>query len=147
MICVLAGCNTGDGSQREKMQAVETEMMHRHEGDTTAELALNGEVKWKVDMVTDENIKALQVIADAFSKRTNTVPDDFHTVADELQSGLNKVMKECRMKGADHDALHHWLEPILMEVKDLKAIMHIGDGNKSFEKVHRQLKVYNHYFE
>jgi hypothetical protein len=75
------------------------------------------------------------------------VPDDFHTVADELQSGLNKVMKECRMKGADHEALHHWLEPILMEVKDLKAVMHIGDGNKSFEKIYQQLTVYKHYFE
>lgn len=146
-VCVFAACNTGDGSQSEKMHAVETEMLHKHEGNAIAKLTLNGKLKWKVDAATGENIKALQVIAEVFSKKNNAVLDDFHTVADELQSGLDKVMKECRMKGADHDALHHLLEPLLIEVKDLKAVMHISAANKSFEKIHQQLTVYNHYFE
>jgi hypothetical protein len=146
-ICAFAGCNSGNGSETETIQAVETGMSHQQQADTTGESALNGKMKWKVDMATAENVKALQGTADAFSKKNHTVPADFHTVADELQSGLNKLIKECRMKGADHDALHHWLEPLLIGVKTLKAVTHTGEANKSFEKIHQQLTVYNHYFE
>jgi phage-related tail protein len=38
-----------------------------------------------------------------FSENKSKSLSDFQTAAGELQTGLDKMIKECRMQGADHD--------------------------------------------
>jgi len=37
-----------------------------------------------------------------------------------IQNKIDTLVKQCTMKGAEHDALHAWLEQLLKDVKELK---------------------------
>ena len=51
------------------------------------------------------------------------------------------------MKGDDHEALHHWLEPVLKNVNDLKSLTDTSVGRKLFSSIDDQLDNYKNYFE
>ena len=63
------------------------------------------------------NVALLKVIVSG-TKKENL--ENYIQTAEQLHDGLNKMINECKMKGADHDALHQWLEPLLKETKEMK---------------------------
>ena len=74
-------------------------------------------MKWKADDATRKNVAAL----------TRVVNDDRYAdekmraqLITDLQGEIDNLVKECTMKGPDHDALHVWLEQVLQDVKALK---------------------------
>lgn len=110
-------------------------------------LTLNNGAKWKSDLNTDKNVKVLKTTAEDFKNKENPGVDDYHTVANNLGEGLTTMINECKMKGADHDALHHWLEPLLKENKDLKATADAASGSALFNSINTRLNAYQDYFE
>ena len=68
-------------------------------------------------------------------------------IAASLQDGLNKMVSECNMKGADHEALHHWLEPIMEKTKELKNANSIETARTIFGEIEKQLNLFPQYFE
>lgn len=68
-------------------------------------------------------------------------------IAASLQDGLNKMVSECKMKGADHEALHHWLEPIMEKTKELKNANSIETARTIFGEIEKQLNLFPQYFE
>lgn len=117
---------------------------HQEEGDTS--LSLNDGVKWKSDKSTNKNVAELQQVISNFYKHKNKSAAGYSAVAQELQIGLNKMINECRMKGAEHDALHLWLYPLLKNVKDLKEAKGIEASGKEFDRIAQQVKNYSNYF-
>lgn len=90
---------------------------------------LNKGVKWTVDQVTAANVRALQTVI-----RVGVAPVNLsacHQLASRLQIGVNKLMRECRVKGDDHTALHHWLEPLLEQVSLLAQAKNLKAAQKS----------------
>ena len=73
--------------------------------------------------------------------------EDYSVLAADLQAGLDKMVKECRMKGADHDALHLWLEPLMKDVTNLKNSKTQDEAAGLFAKINEQVNIYNSYFE
>ena len=112
---ILLACNNfGQTENKETDTAGET----GHQYQTKTErLELNNGVKWKADSITMSNVAALKVIVSG-TKKENL--ENYIQTAEQLHDGLNKMINECKMKGADHDALHQWLEPLLKETKEMK---------------------------
>ncbi len=146
VICFLMACNANDSSSKENIVNTADTEEHNHENAVHG-LALNDGAKWHADMPTNENVKALQTIAADFNKSYHTALGDYQKVSDELKSGLDKMIKECRMKGADHDALHKWLEPLLQQVQALEAARETKDAKELFDEIRKQLMLYDQYFE
>ena len=114
---------------------------------TTAEtITLNKEGKWNADAATNKNVSALQTTAAKLNAQSRQTAEDYHAVSAELQTGLNQLVKECKMKGADHDALHLWLEPVLTETKELKTVTDTVTGERLFHSIRTRLLDYNLYF-
>ena len=147
LVCFLWACNTAGPSAKEGVSATDTIISHEHHAEAPAQLYLNGNTKWKADVSTNVNVKALQDMADAFGKTDTPGMAEYQQVVVNLQSGLDKMIRECRMKGADHDALHQWLEPLLKQVKRLASEKEVNEAKASFDQVHQQLALYNTYFE
>nr|MBP9549648.1 hypothetical protein [Chitinophagales bacterium] len=61
--------------------------------------------------------------------------------------GINKMISECRMQGADHDALHLWLEPLMGMNKKLQAAGSVEEGAESLAMIQEQVNLYSQYFE
>lgn len=119
-----------------------------HQPDTKeAGLALNNGTKWKADSSTNKNVRSLLQITEDFSALPVKSMTAYSTVAVELQTGLDTMITECRMQGADHDALHKWLEPLIGQVIKLKGSADLDEAAHLFDEISKQVKLYVHYFE
>lgn len=107
-------------------------------------LVLNNGAKWKADAATNENVALLKAIT------SRAVPQDqagYQQAAEKLQEGLNKMVKECAMKGPDHEALHQWLVPLMGQVKALKNAGTAEQSAKIYQEIGQQINLYSTYFE
>ena len=107
-------------------------------------LVLNNGAKWKADSTTALNVALLKKIISGTNKETL---QNYSQTAIELQDGLNKMISECKMKGADHEALHHWLEPLMEKTKELKKANNIENAKTIFGEIEKQINLFSQYFE
>lgn len=111
---------------------------------TSEELVLNKGAKWKVDRPTSSNVILLLQIVKAANPKTLT---DYHKAGTALQAGISKMIKECRMKGPNHLALHKWLEPLMEQVAQINRSPNDASAKKYFDKIKNHLNIFNRYFE
>lgn len=119
----------------------------RFQESGSTELTLNKGVKWKVDRVTATNVSALQYIARSTGRFGKPNLAAYLKKGRELQTGILKMIRECRMKGADHVALHHWLEPLVEKVAALNKAANAANADKALLAVRKQLNLFNSYFQ
>ncbi len=118
-----------------------------HNQDQAAALSLNNGAKWQADSVTTNNVAYLKNIANNFKTKPHHLVNDYQALSTDLNNALNKMIQQCKMTGPDHEALHHWLEPILKETNELKNITDTTIAGSTFKAIDMRLDVYNNYFE
>lgn len=142
-LLLIAACN----NQQSSPAADEHKAADQHEHNLAAEsLSLNNGVKWKADSSTNNNVKDLQNIVEQFSGSDNT-QEVYKQLGEDLQAGLDKLIRECRMKGPDHDALHKWLEPLIGQVKKLNETEKTEESAQQFTAIAQQIQLYSQFFE
>jgi len=133
LIFFILGCSSGSESNETKEELKTENSVSENHG-----LKLNDGKKWHLDEATRKNMAPIK------SLTNDTAVTDLHKLASDLQQHTDKLVSECTMKGADHEALHHWLEGWLADLKDLR------DG-KDPQKAHRLLASdvveFDSYFE
>ena len=117
---------------------------HQEHGKKSEALVLNNGVKWKADSTTILNVAILQNIVTNAKKESL---ENYHQAAGQLEDGLNKMVKECKMKGADHDALHKWLEPLMVKTKELKKEAIVENAATLLSEIEKQVALFPQYFE
>lgn len=110
------------------------------------ELSLNNGMKWKADRNTSYNVKYLQVLLENFNTTDKSVYS-YKKLGTKLQAGLDKMIIECRMKGADHEALHKWLEPLVGQVKKLNEAETSEESAQQLTTIAQQIQLYSQLFE
>lgn len=135
---LLPACNHTSREAEEHADHVHSEI---------SELGLNNGAKWKSDASTNENVQNLKTIADNFQKKPSPSINDYQLLSADLKNGLDKMIKECKMSGPDHDALHKWLHPFLQENDELKNVKDTVSGRSAFISINKQLDNYYNYFE
>jgi len=111
------------------------------------ELVLNNGAKWKVDRSTNGNVDNLKLIFKGFDNSTDRSLKAYKKAGNGLQNGLAKMIKECRMHGPDHLALHKWLEPLMAQVTKLEHAPTNAAATQSTNFIRLQLSRYNQFFE
>ena len=129
-----------------KNETTSAEVGHDQHTDA-GKLDLNHGARWKADSSTNNNVKELQAIVDKFNGSTTRSVNAYNSTGIELQAGLNKMISECKMKGAGHDALHKWLEPMISEIAQLQKSTNEQEAADLVKQVDEQLKLYPQYFE
>ena len=149
VIAVLSFLATSCGNNYQSTAKKETtseDIKHEHDSDA-ATLELNNGDRWKADSSTNNNVKNLQGIVDKFKSSTDRSVNAYNSTGTELQVGVNKMISECKMKGADHDALHKWLEPMISEIAKLQKSANEQEAADVIKQIGEQLKQYQQYFE
>lgn len=135
---LLFGCNSTSNKTGEHAE---------HSHGETAELALNNGAKWKADVTTNNNVLEIKTAADSFRTKPSPSISDYQLLSGHLKDGLDKMIKECKMSGPDHDALHQWLSPLLKETNELKNVTDTAAAGLVFKSINKQIDGYYHYFE
>ena len=142
---ILLGCNSNVANHEEA--STHANDTFQVEAQKNKELSLNNEIKWNSDESTNENVKELKTIIDNFNQEKETEISGYKMLATDLQNSLNRLIKECRMKGPDHDALHLWLEPVLKDVNSLNGATSSEEAAELFNSIDKKVNMYDQYFE
>jgi hypothetical protein len=98
-----------------------TEAWHEQHDTTTvktaASLQLNKGAKWKTDAPTSKNVAAMVTV---LKDSSNLGVANKARLEKQLQMRIDTLVRECRMEGPDHDALHVWLQQVLQDLKEMK---------------------------
>ncbi len=137
---LLFACNQSSNKKETDEHAV-------HENGASSELTLNNGAKWKADSITNHNVVDLKTIADNFRIKPFPSLNEYQILGNDLNDGLNKMLRECKMSGPDHDALHHWLEPVIKGTNELKNVTDTSAGRSVFKSIDKQIDDYHNYFE
>lgn len=117
------------------------EASHRHESKI---LSLNDGAKWKTDAGTRMHAENLIELSRSFGIPTEL--SAYHEQAKALQTELDVLLKECRMIGPEHEALHHWLEPVMDDVHALSQQSDVAKSRQVAQKLNQDLQKFNQYF-
>ena len=142
----LMACHPAENKEVKSQteQGVKTDTDHEHDHESVAELSLNNGVKWKADSSTNKNVSELyNLISDA----NPVMLEDYQKTGKTLQVAINKMVSDCRMQGADHDALHHWLEPLMEMNKKMLDVKLADEGKEVFAMIRKQISLYPQFFE
>lgn len=123
----------------------DAQVLSQHE-PASEKLVLNNGGKWKVDKITNDNVASLQQMVKPANGKPGKSLKDYHMAGVALQNGITKMIKECRMKGSDHQALHKWLEPLMELVSKLSRAPDARAAARSYTATTAQLNLYNQYF-
>lgn len=140
---LFAACDSNK-SDEQKTSTDTISAKHEEHEKNAGELQLNNGAKWKIDSVTAINAGLLKTIV---SEAKANKPANYAATAAKLQDGLNKLIKECKMSGADHDALHHWLEPMIEKTKEFKNAGSAESAETILTGIEQQLNLFDQYFE
>lgn len=140
---LLLACNSGNDNKG-NTDSISTEENHQDHEKKSEGLILNNGAKWKADSTTLLNVALLENIVSAAKKESL---ENYIQTATQLQDGLNKMITECKMKGADHDALHQWLEPLMEKTRDLKKATSTENAAAIMSEIDKHLNLFAQYFE
>ncbi len=125
------------GTMQEDNNSKEATQVENEKENVTT-LQLNNGAKWKLDEATKKNVAALKQIVNDTTRKAE--------LASALQSGLDTLVSQCKMKGPDHDALHQWLEPFMHAVKELKEDDE-SERQEAMVTIRKELENFDMYFE
>ena len=141
----LWACNAPADKEQAKE---ETSSADKHDHDeNSSELVLNNGNKWKADSITNHNVVGLKTTADMFRVQPFPSINNYQLLGTDLSKDLDVLLKECKMKGEDHEALHNWLAPILKQTNDLKNITDTAKAREIFKSVDVRIDAYRNFFE
>ena len=156
---ILFGCNSSDSktvaddqADHDHPAATQDADDNMNDAPSSAALAsgvpeLNNGAKWKADASTNENVANLKSMIDKFKTNTDPAVADYHAFQASFTDGINKMVKECKMQGPDHDALHVWLEPLMKDNKEMKDQDTKESLAASFNTLSQRVDIYPQYFE
>lgn len=137
---ILAACNQPAGNTTNAEANDST-------AHTPSTLSLNNGNKWVADTSTNQRVIDLRTIADNFKIQPSPSINEYNILGNDLDQSLQRLLKECKMTGADHDALHQWLEPLLQETNQLKTITNISSAKQIFDTVDKRIDSFHQYFQ
>src|SRR5262245_11114166 len=119
LLVAIASCTNQQSAERQ-----ENNKAHDHQNSAET-VPLNNGGKWKADEATKKNVAVMvQVVNDT----TYAGAENKEQLYTSMQTKVDTLVDQCRMKGPEHEALHVWLEKVLKDMKELKE-----EGNEYSE--------------
>lgn len=139
-VCILFSCN--QNNKKSDTHGKDTHIMA-----TDTNLTLNNGGKWKADSITNHNLIRLKVTANMFRVAPFPSVNNYQILGKDLSNDADTILQQCKMTGADHEALHKWLNPIITQTAQLKKITDTAEARKIFDLVDERINTFHQYFK
>lgn len=136
-LLIFTGC--GEAGQKQEPDTTETKDHAVHEKET---VNLEQGAKWKIDAATKTNFESIKALLSVEKPANN---EGYQQLSSNLKTQTDKMIKECRMEGPDHDALHVWLTDFFTDMKGLTAPG--SDQEKAFNALKEDVGEFEGMFE
>lgn len=144
MAFLFGACNQ---NERPENNASEKHDAHSEAHNSHPEaLSLNNGAKWQTDESTRLHAAKLISEVEVFKKNTSPNLANYQSFAGTIQTELNSLIKDCKMTGPEHEALHHWLEPVLQDVNLLSKATSEEEAKPLSLQLTENILKYNQYF-
>lgn len=120
------------------------EATNLYENDWTGVIETDNGAKWEANSETNEGVKKM---LNSIKTQTTSTLDDYHKLAELLNTDKNYVIKNCTMKGGSHDNLHVWLLPLMEKIEALSETKTVDDASKLKQSINENINEYNTYFQ
>lgn len=146
---VFVGCKNHENQNAIK----ETQTDNTKENSETLEVYKNSWIneiktplagKWLANKETNEGVK--HMIISLETTETMTL-QDYKTLAKQLSSHKDFIIKNCTMKGEPHENLHVWLLPLMAKIEALSEAKTIEEASKIKQSTAENINKYNSYFQ
>lgn len=127
-ITLLTSCGSGESTQKEPTKE-----------ETTTQQKSNDDNRLIANPETAEGMLMMQHLIESF-KETKEENKNYAVLLGELSYQCDYIIKNCSMKGADHDKLHTILHPILDAVEEGKQADSNEKINAALETILSQTK-------
>lgn len=145
-ILLFSSCDHQNDAHHDQHEHAE----HADEANTDgthSELSLNNGAKWQTDNSTKLHANKLNGIIQAFDNSGDTKLSAYCNLADAIDHELEQLISDCRMKGPEHEALHHWLAPVLHDAEQLKKASTEQEGAAALNILRTDIQKFNQFFQ
>ena len=146
LAATIWSCNNHKPAKNKNYNNI-SEAEEHHPEATDERLKLNNGAKWKADSITNNNINDLKRIIKKFDGGSDRSLSAYKKTQKDLKKGIEKMVAECKMKGADHLALHKWLQPLMVQVTNFKQESSTPYAAEALNAIQDQVNLYGQYFE
>jgi hypothetical protein len=143
LVCItvfLFACNQSSVSNN-------AEEVHHHDASESTELTLNNGAKWQADSNTNRHLAGIKTMANMFRVAPSPTADRYQIFGSDIQMKLDTLVRDCTLKGAQDEALHKWMMPILRQSRDLKKVSDTAKARLIFDSLDNRINIYYDYFE
>ncbi len=142
ILCVtlLSACNQSSNK-------VEPGEHVSHDQDQAIALTLNNGAKWQADSSTNQHLIEIKTMANMFKVAPFPAIEKYQILGSDIQAGFNSMIKDCTLKGAQDEALHKWMLPILDQARELKNVTDTAIARPIFDSIDHRINIYYDYFE
>lgn len=138
---IFLACNS---NKRESAAAITVELHPEEELLAwEKEMELDRGSRWIANRETTAGIKRMSTIIENSSSST---VDEYKELGDSLISEINILISKCTMKGASHDNLHIFLEPLVIKAAQLEQTFSKEEGARLISELEQHLQAYRKYF-
>jgi hypothetical protein len=109
----------------------------------TAGLELDNGKKWKTNAEMLPYIQEQEKLIEAYDKEKG----EFKTLASNLSTANQKLIKSCTMTGKSHDVLHVWLMDHMKKIELLAKTDNKTEADRLAEELEHSMVTYHQYFE
>lgn len=159
LVLVFFSCENNSPEERE--QVTEEVQNHNpseeHQQDSSADqiqkvdedqIVLNRGEKWEMSESLNTVVREMADDVTKFYRAKKTQMSDYHTLADTLDKGIQKLINKCELPdGEAHENLHKWLHPYMEEVVALKKVNNSEDARNKLEEIRQSFITYMTHFK
>ena len=120
---------------------------HPHSATHDTSLELNNGKKWKMDLPTKHNAAQMKAMTKQFQENNPSSLTDFKKYGSDIKAGLDQMIQECTMTGADDQALHQWFFPILENTGEIAKTDNTEKAKELSHGIIERVNVFDQYFE
>ena len=101
--------------------------------------------KWQANIETTEGIDRMRALLKSGKNETDITI--LNKIGEDVFSELKTIFAKCTMKGLEHEMLHQYLQPNIVNINSLKEVPNVNDAQDIIMLLERNFNSYHNFFE